>query len=68
MKTFEHEVLTFNASTKNDYVGMQGTLREWGHAGYEIVSVTTDSVNSMAFTVFLKRDASDGAHDRGETA
>lgn len=56
MKTFEHEVLTFNASSKKGYAAMQEALREWGEAGFEIVSVTADSVNPMAFTVFLKRE------------
>lgn len=62
MKRFEHEVLHFNASSPKGYAEMQDTLREWGENGFEVISVTNDSVNSMAFVVFLKREAvEDGA-------
>lgn len=56
MKTFEHEVLTFDANDKKNFAGMQETLREWGAVGYEVVSVVGTSVNSSNFTVFLKRE------------
>ena len=46
MKTFEHEVLTFDANDKKSFAGMQETLRDWGAAGYEVVSVVGTSVNS----------------------
>ena len=57
MKRFEHEVLHFNASSPKGYSEMQDTLREWGESGFEVISVTNDSVNSMSFIVFLKREA-----------
>ena len=56
MKTFEHEILTFDANDKKSFAGMQETLRDWGAAGYEVVSVVGTSVNSSNFTVFLKRE------------
>lgn len=56
MKMFEHEVLNFNASNRKGYAEMQATLRDWGANGFEIISVTNDSVNPMSFIVFLKRE------------
>ena len=58
MKIFEHEVLNFNASNRKAYTEMQDTLRDWGANGFEIISVTNDSVNPMSFVVFLKREVS----------
>ncbi len=56
MKTFEHEVLKFDANDKKSFALMQETLREWGASGYEVVSVVGTSLNSSNFTVFLKRE------------
>lgn len=58
MKTFEHEVLTFDASDKKGFDTMKSTLSTWGDAGFEIVSVVGSSVNASYFTVFLKRPRS----------
>lgn len=56
MKKFEHEVLTFDANGKKGHATMQNSLREWGEAGFEIVSVVGTAINSSNFTVFLKRE------------
>lgn len=59
MKRFEHEVLTFTLGTTKDFVAMQESLREWGHAGYEIVSVIQQMAawnDVTGYTVFLKRE------------
>ena len=68
MKTFEHEVLTFNASNRKGYVAMQETLREWGAAGYEIVSVTNDSFNASHYVVFLKRETNGSVSETEDAA
>lgn len=56
MKQFEHEVLSFDANGKKGYAAMQLTLKEWGEAGYEVVSVVNTAMNGCNFTVFLKRE------------
>ena len=58
MKTFEHEILTFDASDKKGCETMKRTLSTWGDAGFEIVSVVGSSVNASYFTLFLKRPRS----------
>ncbi len=58
MKTFEHEVLTFDASDKKGFETMKSALSTWGDAGFEIVSVVGSSANASYFTVFLKRPRS----------
>lgn len=56
MKRFNHEVLSFDANGKKEYKAMQDKLRDWGEAGFEIVSVISTSMNGSYFTVFLKRE------------
>lgn len=67
MKIFEHEVLTFDVSTKKGFSAMQNTLREWGLAGFEVVSVLqTNSTTPIA--VFLKREMAGAASSKGKAA
>ena len=61
MKVFEHEVLNFKVDNRKNYEAMQKALREWGAAGYELVSVAPDRTSPQAFIVFLKREI--GSHD-----
>lgn len=56
MKQFEHEVLSFDTSTKKSFAKMQETLREWGLSGFEIVSVVTASIGGDVVKIFLKRE------------
>ena len=64
MKRFEHEVLVFDTRTPKQMAHMKETLREWGLAGFEIVSVTQQH-GSSPLTAFLKREiaSDDTAND-----
>ena len=68
MKTFEHEVRTFNGSNRKGFEAMQKALREWGEAGYEIVSVTNDSLQHQNYVVFFKRERPEEVVSREEAA
>lgn len=62
MKTFQHEVLTFDATRSKDFEAMRETLNEWGADGFEVASVVTPTINGNVYTVFLKRE---GGTNRG---
>lgn len=53
---FEHEVLTFGTSTKKEINAMAASLKDWGAAGYEVVSVVPIQIGGAIVTVFLKRE------------
>jgi hypothetical protein len=67
MKRFEHEVLVFEMRTDKQATRMKETLREWGLAGFEIVSVTQFAETSP-LTVFLKRELPEGVSAKEEAA
>lgn len=56
MKQFEHEVLNFNYTNKKGYLEMSTALKEWGAAGFEVVSVVPNGQLGGQVTVFLKRE------------
>ena len=62
MKTFEHEVLTFDASDKKGFETMKSTLSTWGDAGFEIVSVVGSSVNASIIQEVLLKLSSKSIH------
>ena len=68
MRRFEHEVLTFSVDKAKDFAAMQETLREWGNAGFEIVSVVPGDMHSKSMTVFLKREADETETGKSEAA
>ncbi len=53
---FEHEILTFGTGTKKEINTMAASLKEWGAAGYEVVSVVPIQIGGAVVTVFLKRE------------
>ncbi len=53
---FEHEILTFGTGTKKEINAMAASLKEWGAAGYEVVSVVPIQIGGAVVTVFLKRE------------
>ncbi|MGH1415743.1 MAG: hypothetical protein ACRBB0_19800 [Pelagimonas sp.] len=53
---FEHEILTFGTGTKKEMNAMAASLKEWGAAGYEVVSVVPIQIGGSVVTVFLKRE------------
>lgn len=57
MKTFQYEVLTFDATRSKDFEAMRATLNEWGAEGFEVASVVTPTINANVYTVFLSREA-----------
>lgn len=68
MKRFEHEVLTFSVNKAKDFEAMQKQLREWGDAGFEIISVIAGDMHSKSMTVFLKREVVEGCLAEEEAA
>ncbi len=68
MKRFEHEVLTFETSTKKGIEKMQEKLHEWGQAGFEIVGVAPITVGGSVVTVFLKREVAQNQFKDDEVA
>ena len=56
MKQFEHEVLSFDASTTKGFAKMQQELQEWGKAGFEIVSAVSGTVSGDIIRIFMKRE------------
>lgn len=56
MKRFEHEVLTFDTNSRKGCDAMQKALKEWGVAGYELVSVTPDLTVPQGVMLFFKRE------------
>lgn len=52
---FEHEVLSFGTSTKKENAEMRAALKEWGEAGYEVVSVVPVTIGGSVLNIFLKR-------------
>lgn len=56
METFQHEILTFDASRTKDFEAMKRTLNEWGAEGFAVASVAMPAINSNVFTVFLQRE------------
>lgn len=53
---FEHEILTFGTSTKKEINAMAASLKDWGAAGYEVVSVVPIQIGGAVVSVFLKRE------------
>ena len=68
MKTFEHEVLTYDLSEKGMTAQMKTELTEWGHAGFEVVSVVNSDNYRSVVTVFLKRSKDDESDKPGQAA
>ena len=68
MKRFEHEVLTFTVDKPKDFAKMQETLREWGYAGFEIISVVPSDIHSKSMTVFFKREVGPTGSRESEAA
>lgn len=56
MKRFENEVLSFVVNGPKDFDAMQVKLKEWGHEGFEIVSVVHQFNPDNTHTAFLKRE------------
>ncbi len=56
MKQYEHEVLSFDASTTKGFAKMQQELQEWGKAGFEIVSAVSGTVSGDIIRIFMKRE------------
>ncbi|WP_425041472.1 hypothetical protein [Primorskyibacter sp. S187A] len=68
MKTFEHEVLTYDLSEQGMTAQMKTELAEWGHAGFEVVSVVNSDNYRSVVTVFLKRSKDDESDKSGQAA
>jgi len=64
MMYFEHEVLSFGTGTKKEHAAMRTALKEWGEAGYEVVSVVPVTIGGSVVNIFLKRQV---VSDDGET-
>ncbi|MBM1222787.1 MULTISPECIES: hypothetical protein [Rhodobacterales] len=63
MKTFENEVLTFDPLSAKSMKSMPEKLREWGQAGFKVVSVVHASAEGRAGSnihVFLTRENASG--------
>lgn len=56
MKRFENEVLSFVVKGQSDLDAMRVKLKEWGHEGFEIVSVVHHHNPHDTYTAFLKRE------------
>ncbi|AUR22508.1 hypothetical protein [Phaeobacter inhibens] len=65
---FEHEILTFGTGTKKEVNAMATSLKEWGAAGYEVVSVVPIQIGGAVVTVFLKRKVFIEDQDEGKAA
>ena len=59
MKRFEHEVLAFDTNGRKGRDAMQKALKDWGAAGYELVSVTPDRTVPQGVMLFFKREIAD---------
>ncbi|MHC0055425.1 hypothetical protein [Actibacterium sp. D379-3] len=60
MKTFENEVLTFDPQSAKSMKSMPDKLREWGEAGFQVVSVVEASAEGRGgwnLYVFLTRES-----------
>lgn len=68
MRAFEHEVLDFDVREADGLEAMKRTLREWGEAGFEIVSVLPISRDADMTRVFLKREVSPDRSREGEVS
>ena len=68
MKQYDHEVLSFTLNTKKGNAEMEKSLREWGAAGFEIVSVIPSDMHSTGVTVFLKRELTGDPSENGAAA
>jgi hypothetical protein len=60
MKKFEHEVLDFDLTKKDQHAVMAKALAEWGAAGFEVVSVVPHGQLGGRVTIFLKHELPDG--------
>ncbi len=59
MKTFENEVLTFDPLSAKSMKSMPNKLREWGTAGFKVVSVVQANAEGRPgfnIHVFLTRE------------
>jgi len=56
MKQFEHEIVSFDLSSKKHISYMEESLRDWGLAGFEIVSAIPSDMHSTSVRVFFKRE------------
>ena len=68
MKKFEHEILSYDLSKKGEYETMRAALKEWGEAGYEIVSVVNPDNITSNVAVFLKREVQSSSGLEGADA
>ena len=68
MKTFEHEVLTYDLSEQGMTTQMKSELAEWGLAGFEVVSVVNSDNYRSVVTVFLKRSKDEEGDKSGQAA
>lgn len=68
MKTFEHEVLTYDLSEQGKTAQMKSELTEWGLAGFEVVSVVNSDNYRSVVTVFLKRSKDEESDKSGQAA
>lgn len=55
MIKFEHEVLYFDLSKRNGAEEMELKLKEWGAAGFELVSVVAHGPTNSQVSTFFKR-------------
>ncbi len=60
--------MSFTTNTKKGFAKMQSDLREWGAAGYELVSVTPNDLNADSVMVFMQREIVDGSTASDEAA
>lgn len=59
MRRFENEVLSFPVKGSKDFEAMHVKLKQWGHEGFEIVSVVHSHNPHDTYTAFLKREFDD---------
>ena len=60
MRTFEYDILSFPMSRKTGEFEMKNVLNAKGAAGWEVISFSASEYANIGYTVFLKREATDG--------
>lgn len=66
MKTYENEVMTFDPLSAKSMKSMPEKLREWGQAGFKVVSVVHANAEGRAGSnihVFLTRESASGEEE-----
>ena len=60
MRTFEYDVQSFPMSRKTGEAEMKNILNARGAEGWEVVSFSSSEFANVGYTVFLKRETTDG--------